>query len=225
MRNRFSLCFIGILGALLLVPAFSAATPSVLSVFSDGGADPASILDTVNLFRAALGDPNNANAPGPLATGRREINWDGAAGTVSGTSAVTPFTVFQNTRGATFTTPGSGLTQTPITGGTVDIAPGLPGLQANLSDINPTYATTFKTFSPLRLFTPLDSNITEGTFSVPGTAGTAPATVSGFGAVFSDVDLMNTTFIEYFAADGHSLGRFFAPPGKQRPFLPRGELS
>ena len=135
---------------------------------------------------------------------------------------MTPFTVFQNTRGATFTTPGSGLTQTPITGGTVASPPDCP-FAANLSDINPTYATAFQTFSPLRVFTPLDSNITEGTFSVPG-RWTAPATVSGFGAVFSDVDLMNTTFIEYFAADGHSLGDS-SLPRQTTAFPSSGELS
>ena len=32
---------------------------------------------TVDAFRTALGDPNNGNNPGPLASGRREINWDG----------------------------------------------------------------------------------------------------------------------------------------------------
>jgi hypothetical protein len=66
----------------------------------------------VDAYRAALGDPNNGNNAGPLAAGRREINWDGGGPPViDGTAPVTPFTVFQNTRGATFTTPGTGLTQ------------------------------------------------------------------------------------------------------------------
>jgi hypothetical protein len=48
------------------------------SIFSAGGdSTPASIQSTVDSFRAALGDPNNGNAPGPLSGGRREINWDG----------------------------------------------------------------------------------------------------------------------------------------------------
>src|SRR5262245_29795432 len=46
-------------------------------VFSVGGSSAtASIQATVDSFRAALGDPNNGNAAGPLASGRREINWD-----------------------------------------------------------------------------------------------------------------------------------------------------
>ena len=33
---------------------------------------------------------------------------------------------------------------------------------------NPTYGATFSTFSPLRLFTPVGSNITEAAFFIPG---------------------------------------------------------
>ena len=185
---------------------------AIPTVFTDSGANAAAITGGVNAFRAALGNPDNLNAPGPLGSGRREINWDGG-GATSGTAAVTPFLVFQNTRGATFTTPGSGLTQTPITGGTVDIAPALPGQQNNLADINPAYATAFATFSPLRLFAPLDSNITDGTFSIPGTNGAAPATVSGFGAVFTDVDLATSSTLQFFGPDGSSLGVFSVPVG------------
>jgi len=190
-----------------LLVVTSSRAHAVPVTFSAGGSTPASIQATVDAFRAALGSPNNGNNPG----GRREINWDGGTAT-DGTPAVTPFTVFQNTRGATFTTPGSGLTQTPITGGTVDIIPG--GLvQGSLADINATYATTFATFSPFRLFTPIGSNITDGTFSLPGTGGAVPATVAGFGAVFTDVDLANITSIQYFDASNTSLGTFFVPPG------------
>jgi hypothetical protein len=210
MRNLSARRLIIIVAGLLVVISSTAHAAPV--VFSAGGTNPASIQATVDAFRAALGNPNNANNPGPLGSGRREINWDGGTAT-DGTAAVTPFTVFQNIRGATFTTPGTGLTQTPITGGTVDIAPLLGGLQGSLAGINPTYATTFATFSPNRLFAPLDSNITDGTFSIPGTNGAVAATLSGFGAVFTDVDLANTTSIQYFDQNNASLGTFFVPPG------------
>ena len=95
-------------GAVLAFPIDAKA----FTLFSDSGANVASITDTVDAFRAALGNPNNANNPGPLPSGRREINWDGGGPpVVNGTTPVTPFTAFQNTRGATFTTPGTGLTQ------------------------------------------------------------------------------------------------------------------
>ena len=135
-------------GPLLLVTALAWvawATPApAVTTFSDSGADAASITDTVNAFRAALGNPNNANNPGPLPSGRREINWDGGGPPViNGTAPVTPFTTFQDSRGATFTTPGTGLTQAAATGGLL-----------SLDQINVTYSQLFAPFSLNRLFAP-----------------------------------------------------------------------
>lgn len=196
-------------GPLLLVTALawvaSAAPAPAVSIFSDSGANVASITDTVMNFRAALGDPNNGNNPGPLPSGRREINWDGGGPPViDGTAPVTPFTVFQNTRGATFTTPGTGLTQAAATGGAL-----------SLDLINAQYGTLFAPFSPNRLFAPIGSNITDGVFSIPGTGGTAPAGVTGFGAVFSDVDLAGTSIA--FATTAGGIGTLPVPtfPGNQ----------
>jgi PEP-CTERM motif len=195
------------------LPTSAVATGIVFS--EGGGANPADIQDTVNLFRTALGDPNNGNAPGPLPGGRREINWDGG-GNVDVTTPlppITPFNVFLNTRGSQFTTPGSGLTQAPPSGGPTG---GLQGLFSN-----PTYGTTFSTFSPLRLFVPAGSNITDGLFFLPGTNGGTRATVSGFGAVFTDVDLPNTTQIQYFDIHDNLVAASFVPPGT----VPDGSLS
>lgn len=150
------------------------------TLFQAAGPTIASIQGTVDAFRVALGDPNNGNNPGPLASGRREINWDGGGGVDATTDPVTPFNVFLNTRGGQFTTPGTGLSQAPPSGGPQD---GLAGLFHN-----PTYGIIFSAFSPLRLFTPVGSNITDAWFFVPGSNGGAPATVRGFGAVFTDVD-------------------------------------
>src|SRR5262249_16081058 len=94
---------------------------------------------------------------------------------VTTTDPVTPFNVFLNTRGAQFTTPGIGLSQA---------APS--GLAVRFN--NPTYDDIFSTFSPSRLFTPVGSNISEALFFVPNTNVTDRATVSGFGAVLTDVD-------------------------------------
>lgn len=177
---------------------FAARADAVFDVTSVGGdATPASIQATVDAFRADLGNPNNANNPGPLASGRREINWDGGGAIVAAVSGPT-LAAFQNTRGATFTTPGTGFLQTPLN-------------VAELTGINATYQTTFGTFSPVRIFTPTGSNITDTTFSLPGSGGLTPATVSGFGAVFSDVDLANLTSLEFFDLGGNSLTKIFAP--------------
>jgi hypothetical protein len=43
-------------------------------VFQAAGPTIGAIQGTVDAYRAALGDPNNGNAPGPLASGRGEIN-------------------------------------------------------------------------------------------------------------------------------------------------------
>lgn len=192
---------------LLMLLAWTAPALAVPTTFTDSGATAAGILGTVDSFRTALGSPNNGNNPG----GRREINWDGGAAT-DATPVATPFTVFQNTRGATFTTPGIGLTQTPISGGTVDIVPG-GALQRSLSEINATYGTAFATFSANRLFVPLGSTITDGFFSFPGTGGTVPATVSGFGAIFTDIDSGGSASLQFFDPQGNSLGIFNAPCG------------
>lgn len=186
------------------------------TVFQAAGPSAAAIKGTVDEYRAALGAPNG-NTAGPLFSGRREINWDGAGGVDTTTTApVTPFNVFLNTRGAQFTTPGTGLSQAPPSG----------GAQGGLASLfgNPTYGTIFRAFSPFRLFTPVGSNITEASFFVPGTNGANPATVSGFGAVFTDVDQPDgsgpgkkqgnrgaTTLIEYFDIDGNLLFSSFVP--------------
>lgn len=75
-------------------------------------------------------------------------------------------------------------------------------------NIDPSYPDGFATFSAQRLFTALDSTITDVNFFVPGTS--TKALSSGFGVVFSDVDLDNTTGIEFFDVFDQSLGQFFA---------------
>ena len=186
------------------------------SVFQAAGPSVASIQSSINAFRAALGDPVNGNATMELASGRREINWDGAAPTDATTAPVNPFNVFLNTRGAQFTTPGIGLSQAPPAGGPQG---GLAGLFGNA-----TYATAFSAFSPLRLFTPVGSNVTETFFFVPGSNGNVRAVVSGFGAIFTDVDQpdgsgpgskqgnrRSSTLMEFFGTDGQLLFSSFVP--------------
>ena len=191
------------------------------TVFQAAGPNAASIQSSVTAFRAALGDPVNGNATMPLDKGRREINWDGATPTDVTTAPVTPFNTFLNTRGAQFTTPGIGLSQAPPSGGPQG---GLAGLFNN-----PSYGTEFSVFSALRLFTPVGSNITNTFFFLPGSNGNVPAVVSGFGAVFTDVDQPDgsgpgqkhgnrgeSTLVEFFGADGSLLFSSFVPasPGK-----------
>jgi PEP-CTERM motif len=183
-----------IAGFVFAMPLVSSGSPIV---YSAAGADPASIQATVDTFRTALG-VNNGNAPGPLATGFREINWDGGGSTATALAG-TPFAGFKDNRGALFTTPGTGFVQaTPA------------GLGTTFNN-NPTYATLFQTFSSPRLFSPIGSNITDVHFFVPGPGTTTTGTTSAFGAVFANVRLVNTTSIELFNKIGGSLGTFSAP--------------
>jgi hypothetical protein len=212
IKSNVRATVIAAFGVLLMVLAVSESAqaqpdrPTPL-VFQAAGPDAASIQSAVDAFRASLGD-NNLNNPGPLQKGRREINWDGGNPNVMDTTApVNPFVVFLNTRGSQFKTPGLGLSQAPPSGGP----------QGGLAVLfgNATYATTFRAFSASRLFTPVGSNITEASFSIPGTNGNAIATVRGFGVVFTDVDQPDgsalssarsnhkpSTLIEYFGKDG-----------------------
>jgi hypothetical protein len=180
----------------------SAPAPAAV-VFQAAGPTVNSIQSVVDQFRAAVGANNNGNTPGPLAEGRREINWDGGGST---DTAVTPnpFTGFLVNRGALFTTLGTGFVQaTPA------------GLAATFG--NATYENIFKVFSAPRLFSPIGSNVTEVRFFVPG-GGDIAATTTAFGAILTDVDRPDgrkrgwlslhrrpSTIIEYFGTDGEVL--------------------
>ena len=181
---------------MLTMPRSVAATPII---FSASGPDPAAIQLTVDAFRVAIGGVNNGNAVGSLPTGRREVNWDGGGAAANATLFPTPMNTFNSgatTRGLVSTTPGSGF---EISGQP------LP----EFGDINPNYPAFFTTFSSPRLFTPLGSNVMDALFFVPGT--NTPASVFGFAAVFTDVDLANTSSLEFFSLAGQSLGTFFVP--------------
>jgi hypothetical protein len=189
MNSKLFSCVSAISFLALTVPGSAAPITT-----SGTGADPAALQAIVDAFRASLGNPNNGNAPGPLASGRREINWDGGGATTAAVSGPT-LTAFTNTRGATFTTAGTGFLQTPLD------AP-------EFTSINASYQTNFEFFSPFRIFTAVGSNILDVIFSLPGTGGAQPASVGGFGAIFSDVDNSNSTRLEFFDIGGGSLGTY-----------------
>src|SRR5262245_28528318 len=52
-------------------------------VFQAAGPTASIIQGAVDGFRTALGITDNKNAPGPLGSGRREINWDGGGSTAT----------------------------------------------------------------------------------------------------------------------------------------------
>ena len=192
MRSRF------LLGSLLVLIASNAFGAGV--TFSGTGANAAGIQTTVDAFRTALGTLN-ANVAGSFASGRREINWDGVPDALSAPNNL-PANFFNvnSPRGVVFSTPGTGFQVS---------ATAASGTPVEFGNINATYPTIFQTFSPQRLFTALGSKVVDVTFFVPGS--TTPATTSGFGAVFTDVDLFAETSIQFFDETDTSLGIYSVP--------------
>ncbi len=171
--------------------------------------DAASIQAVVDLFRSDLGGINNGNTPGSQTTGRREINWDGGGAAANATVFASPMMTFNSgatTRGAVFTTPGTGF----------EIS-GQP--TPEFGDINPQYPNIFQTFSSPRLFSPLGSTITNVFFFVPGT--NTPATVTGFGAVFTDVDFGDDCLAPVFQRRRRVTRQVFRAVLQQWTLVPR----
>jgi len=234
-KNNFRLAVVLVLLSALVVLPFmqadaqddaaeisAANAPAIpATVFQAAGPTAVSIQSAVDQYRVALGVQNNGNNPGPLLPGRREINWDGGS-TTNLTTAVAgnPFSGFLITRGALFTTPdGTGFVQAPASADPILFPPG--GLAGLFN--NPAYSTIFKTFSASRLFTAVGGKVTEVDFFVPG-GGNVPATVTGFGAVFTDVDQPDgsgparkkgnrnaSTLIEYYGVNGELLFSSYVP--------------
>jgi hypothetical protein len=189
--------------ALALALAASTAPAAGQSVYQGSGA---TTNTAVSDFRTALGGGTTAGANGSFSdiTGdRREINWDGVPDALAAPNGL-PANFFNSNspRGVVFSTPGTGFevsadssnpTSTPI----------------EFGDINGSYSQLFTTFSPERLFTAINSNIVDVTFFIPGT--NIPAFTSGFGAVFTDVDLAGSTTLSFFGAGNVFLGTWNVP--------------
>ena len=182
--------------ALSAIPAAASAAPTVRT---GAGADAAAITPARDAYRTDLGGGTTAGPNGSFDGVRREINWDGVPETQSSPNNLNP--AFFNTnspRGAVFETPGSGVQVSS------NAAP------QRFGNLNATYETLFKAFSPQKLFTPIGSNVTDVKFFVPGT--TTPASITGFGAVFADVDAADTTTITYYDESNNALDTLAAPP-------------
>ena len=192
MRNIIRLTLSATIG---VASCFGAAI-----TFSATGTDAASITPSRDAFRTAVGGGTVAGANGSFGGLRREINWDGVPDALAAPSNL-PANFFNvnSPRGVIFSTPGTGFQVSANAG----VAP------IDFANIDPSYAGVFAPFSPQRLFTALGSNIVDVNFFAPGT--NTPSTTSAFGAIFSDVDLANTTSIQYFNQANTSLGTFSVP--------------
>jgi hypothetical protein len=156
-------------------------------------------------YRDLLG-PDNGGVKGPIADGRREINWDGVPDEFASPNFY-PVDFFNTdvnnrARGAVFSTPGAGLAVSADSDNP-------SGAAKSFGNINPTYTQIFPAFSGERVFSPVGSNIVDLRFYVPGTS--TPAVTRGFGAVYIDVDRIENTAFEYFDINDKSLGTYATP--------------
>lgn len=169
------------LGLLLTDPAW--ADPPVVTTYEAAGPNAASILATRDAFRTAIGGGTVAGANGSFGGLRREINWDGVPDALSDPNSL-PANFFNTNspRGVVFGTPGTGFLVSANAGGAT---PSLFGFPNDL-----------QTFSAQKLFTAVNSNITDVRFFVPGT--TTAASTSAFGLIFVDVELAGGTMLQFF---------------------------
>jgi len=193
---------IGLLGLMAGVTRVEAQ----ITVRSNTGENAGAITAARDQFRADRGGGTTAGANAAFGGVRREINWDGVPAAKAAPNLL-PADFYNTTspRGIVLSTAGTGF---EVSGSGADSGPGQPAA-ANFGDINFAYTSTFLTFSPARLFTPLGSNVFDVFFFVPGTA--TPATVKGFGLMLMDVDVASTTSLQFFDANNVSMGNFAAP--------------
>jgi hypothetical protein len=165
--------------------------PTVISGSGD-------LTDEIAQFRTLIGDPLNGTPNQTI--GRREINWDGGSPDITNKNNF-PLDFFNPTDAASPDGRKRGLVY-------VGNNAALRLDSTSYAEIEATYANNFKPFSGKKLVTSINSNVTEIELKVAGT--NTPASVKGFGAVFSDVDQDNYTTIQFY--DGNkSLGVFKVP--------------
>ena len=153
------------------------------TTYLSAGADPAAITPMRDAFRLAIGGGAVAGGNGSFGGLRREINWDGVGDAFADPNAL-PGNFFNvnSPRGVVLSTPGTGFAVSSSAGSGTPILYGFPG--------------DFQTFSAQRLFTAINSNVTDVTFFLPGT--TTPATTNAFGTIFADVENGLLTKLDFF---------------------------
>ena len=168
--------------ATVLLLSVSAAHGGFVA-YDSAGADSAAITPARDAFRTAVGGGTTAGANGSFGGLRREINWDGVPD-IRADPNLLPADFFNvnSPRGAVFTTPGTGFMVSANSGQASSVLFGFPN--------------DFQTFSAQRLFTAMNSTVTDVFFFVPGT--NTVATTSAFGVVLVDVETALASKIEFF---------------------------
>jgi hypothetical protein len=167
-------------------------------------------------FKTAIGGVDNGGAAPatPLNTGFRDINWDGVKldGTDFGggpnTTVVTP--------GHTVGIPLNRFQERGVFFGAVYAVSGPASATdpSTFTDVNPGVDGLFTPFTPKNTFAMFNDNGIDFKFVLPSShfSSLVSGASRGFGAIFENVTIANTSSIEYFHGNT-SLGKFFVPPG------------
>lgn len=191
-RNFSNIIYAGVLAISLFTSCEKDSESDVVVVKANGN-----ISAKVDEFRQLLGATLNT-VPGAVG-GRRELNWDGVPDSLVGKTLPNDFfnpvgndpALALRQRGLVYEPTGNFMVS-----------------NSNFAEINSQAAGQFSAFSGSKTFANINSDLWDIAPQVPGKA--VAATVKGFGIVFSDVDVENSTFIEFFN-EQRSLGKFYVP--------------
>lgn len=177
----------------------SAQTPQQFT-----GVGTADVTTAIAAFKAALGGADNGAVAGSQATGYRQVTWDDVPDQYADPNQF-PFDYYNTV------SPRGLIPHIP--------AGGSPSMRVSANASNPTstpvlfgQSALFAAFSSQRIFSSTNAN-GEGVmvdFRVPGSS--TAADVSGFGVVFTDVNLPNVSSMTFYDDLGQYRGTFFVPP-------------
>jgi hypothetical protein len=180
------------------------------AVFSGVGGTNTSggAFNALSGFEAAIGGAKNT-AAAPQAGGFRTITWDAVKldGTDLGGGANTTVINLNKTVAIPlnrFQAQGTFFEEVYAVSGD------------GFKDVNPNVSGLFPAFSPSNTFAMFNENTIDQSFVLPSGVGTTPtpAGVRGFGAIFINNEVANTSSIEFFHGD-LSLGKKFVATGAQ----------
>lgn len=191
-KHFFKILYAGVVAISLLTSCKKDSESDAVVVKGNGN-----ISGKVDEFRQLLGATLNTT-PGAVG-GRREINWEGVPDSLLSKALPKDFfnpvgtepALAARQRGLVYESAGSFMVS-----------------NTSFTEINSQAAGQFSAFSGSKTFANVTNNLWDLSPEVPGKA--EAATVKGFGIVFSDVDITNSTFMEFFN-EGRSLGKFYVP--------------
>jgi hypothetical protein len=156
-----------------------------------------SIEAKMDEFRTLIGGQLNTTVG--ATEGRREVNWDGVPDELL--DKTLPLDFFNPTAPGSPQARQRGINY-PSGAGSFMVS------NSGFSNINAKASASFKPFSGTNTFANVGAKAWDMKFQVPGQ--NVDASIEGFGAVFSDVDVPNSTSLEFFNGD-RSIGKYYAP--------------